>query len=408
MINTESTLTDTQQKVLILLPFFSGTLSIVSSSTILYLVCKSGFGTCYKRILFGLSVSDILISCTLIIQPFLLPAATSTRLWAAGNDSTCTLLGTMSQLSLSAMLYTGVLAFYFLLTIRFGVTEKALARHYEPWMHAMAIGLPLLTAITGASMHLYHEVYFWTGCWVVDYPISCYEENGECRNEMIGWLFMGIWIIFVFVGVAVIYGVIFWHVRRQNRRVRRNSLSAEQQNKRINQVAVQASLYVSAFGTTFIWPLLSKIMESQSYSEADAFPILVLNSLFVPFTGFFNLCIYLRPRFKKTREDFPTESLLWTVQRVLYGESIPPSGSCRCLSHDAGTSSRLTLDAFQGISLSDSLPTHSMVPTMPIEDKLAPPSSETLTMDHSSSSKTLTLDHSLSSDESLYANMQKL
>jgi Serpentine type 7TM GPCR chemoreceptor Srv len=386
MNNAESTLTDTQQKVLILLPFLSGTLSIVSSCTIVYLVLKSGFGTCYKRILFGLSVSDILISCTLIVQPFLLPAATSTRLWAVGNDSTCTFLGTISQLSLSAMLYTGVLAFYFLLTIRFGVTEKTLARQYEPWMHAVAIGYPLLTAIMGAFLHLYHEAYFWTGCWVVDYPVSCHEENGECRNEKIGWVFMGIWIIFVMVALAAINGVIFWHVRHQNQRVRRNSLSSERQDKRINQVAVQASLYVLAFGATFIWTVISKIMESRLFTEADAFPILVLNSLFLPLTGFFNLCIYLRPRFQKTRADFPTETVLWAVRRALYGESIPPSGSSACLSHDMGTSSRLTLDTFQGNPPSDSLPKHFMIPTAPIGDNLDFPPSETLTLDHSSSS----------------------
>jgi hypothetical protein len=186
------------------------------------------------------------------------------------------------------------------------------------------------------------------------------------------------------VGVAVINGVIFWHVRQQNRRVRRNSLSSERQNKRINQVAVQASLYVSAFGATFIWTFVSKVMETQSFTEADAFPILVINCLLVPFTGFFNLCIYLRPRFKKTREDFPTETVVWAVKRALYGESIPPSGSSsRCLSQDMGTSSRLNLDVFQGMPPSDSLPKRTE-PTMttPIEDN-----SESMTMDQSSSSE---------------------
>jgi hypothetical protein len=270
---------------LILLPILPATLSILASSTILSLVYKSGFDTCYKRILFGLSMSDILISCTLIVQPFLLPASTSTRLWAAGNDSTCTFLGTITQLSLSVILYNGVLAFYFLLTIRFGVTERTMVRHYEPWMHAIAIGYPLVTAIAGASMNLYHEVYFWTGCWVVDYPVSCYEENGKCRNEMIAWLFMGTWIVLVLVGVAVINVVIFWHVRHHSRRGRHNSLTSERLSKQISEVAIQAFLYVSAFVATWIWTLVAKIMESASYTEADEFPMLVVNNMVMPLTG---------------------------------------------------------------------------------------------------------------------------
>jgi hypothetical protein len=326
----QETLTDTQQKVLNLLPFLSASLSIGASSTIICLVCRSGFDTPYKRILFGLSFYDIVFSTVITLQPFLLPAATSTRLWASGNDATCTVLGALSQICVSVLLYNGVLAYYYLLSIRFGVTARTFARRFEPWMHAIAIGYPLITSIMGARMDMYSEVALWTCCYIVEYPRGCNEERGDCRNEMIFWFFGGAWIIFVMLSMIVINLAIFWHVRYQNRRVRRNSLSSERQAQRTKEVALQAFLYVAGFGGTFVWVVILKILEILSFNESDhkaIFPILVLHSLFIPLAGFFNLCIYLRPRYMKTRADYPTETRIWAVKRALYGESVPPTGN---------------------------------------------------------------------------------
>jgi hypothetical protein len=189
-----------------------------------------------------------------------------------------------------------MLAYYYLLSIRFGVTARTFARRFEPWMHAIAIGYPLITSIIGARMDMYSEVALWTCCYIVEYPRGCNEESGDCRNEMIFWFFGGAWIIFVMLSVIVINLAIFWHVRYQNRRVRRNSLSSERQAQRTNEVALQAFLYVAGFGGTFVWVFILKILEILSFNESDhnaIFPILVLHSLFIPLAGFFNLCIYL-------------------------------------------------------------------------------------------------------------------
>jgi hypothetical protein len=215
-MNDEETLTDTQQKVLNLLPFLSSSLSIGASSTILYLVCRSGFNSPYKRILFGLSTYDILLSVVLALQLFLLPAATGTRLWASGNNATCTFLGTVNQLCMSVILYNGMLSYYYLLSIRFGVTAKIFAHRFEPWIHAIAIGYPYITAIVGASTNMYSEAALWTGCYVVEYPRGCNQENEECKTEIIFWAFGGALLSFVMLSVVVINFVIFWFVWQRN------------------------------------------------------------------------------------------------------------------------------------------------------------------------------------------------
>jgi hypothetical protein len=47
----------------------------------------------YKRILFMMSVSDLVQSVTTMTQAFWVPASTSPRYWALGNDATCTAVG---------------------------------------------------------------------------------------------------------------------------------------------------------------------------------------------------------------------------------------------------------------------------------------------------------------------------
>jgi Serpentine type 7TM GPCR chemoreceptor Srv len=169
----------------------------------------------------------------------------------------------------------------------------------------------------------------WTGCTVVDYPRGCNQENGECKTELVFWIFGGALLSFVMLSLVVINFVIFWYVRQRNRRVRRNSLSSERQTQRTSEVAVQAFLYVAAFWATFVWIFALKMLDSLSFDALDIrtfYPLMVLHSLFMPSAGLFNLCIYLRPRYLKTRANFPAETRVWAVRRALYGESVPPTG----------------------------------------------------------------------------------
>ena len=158
-----SSLSDAQEKVLAILPFFSSLLSFLGSAQIVWMVFSAKRITPYRRILFGLSCCDMFASFAYPWQSFLLPNATSQRVWAIGNDRTCSALGFAQQLFLASILYNAMLSLYFLLTVRQGMKDPVLARRYEPWMHVMAIGFPLVTATTGAVIGWYHEVEIGAG-----------------------------------------------------------------------------------------------------------------------------------------------------------------------------------------------------------------------------------------------------
>jgi hypothetical protein len=193
------TLSPSQYKVLSVLPIPTAILSIVGSTAIIYMVARSRRRkewTPYKRLLFGMSVCDIILSINAATGNFMRPEATSPRVWAFGNEATCTASGFIGQLSLSGILYNGMLSFYFLLAARFGWKNARISRFVEPLMHVICIGFPLVTAAIGVGLGVFSEPVMGLGCQINDYPRGCGEgpgKNGaQCLSITIAWLFVGL------------------------------------------------------------------------------------------------------------------------------------------------------------------------------------------------------------------------
>lgn len=89
-----------------------------------------------------------------------------------------------------------MLSIYFCLSIHFGTKQEVIARRYEPWMHALSLGYPLIAASIGAGVGVYDEVKVGLGCWVTNYPKGCgcnELDTGECcLSPLIAWLLAGI------------------------------------------------------------------------------------------------------------------------------------------------------------------------------------------------------------------------
>lgn len=220
----DSTLTDTQGKVLSLLPVLSACLSIWGSASIIHMVLSSDKRTPYRRILLGMSCCDVVSSFNFALQAFLVPAATSHRIWAVGNASSCSAMGFFQQLSFSNIGYSCMLSIYFLLTIKFAIREKEVAKKYEPMMHIVSVGWPLLTASVGAGMGVYDELSVGHGCWVTNYPKNCDSpDTPPCQSPMIAWIFAGIPAFVLFVIVFISNVLVFCHVRYTIQRSRQHS-----------------------------------------------------------------------------------------------------------------------------------------------------------------------------------------
>lgn len=163
-MSSQSTLTEAQDKVLSILPCFTSFLSCLGSAQIIHKVLTGKHTTPYRRILLGLSSADFLCSLTYPLQSFLLPSDSSQRVYAVGNDATCSFLGFAQQSFFASIFYNSMLSCYFLLTVRVGLSNEVVGRKYEPWMHALSIGYPVLTAIIGVSLTMFHELELGHGC----------------------------------------------------------------------------------------------------------------------------------------------------------------------------------------------------------------------------------------------------
>lgn len=331
-----STLSDRQERVLSSLFVVSACLSIVGSATIVRKVLRNrSVASPYDRLLFGLSVADIVASTTYAMWPFLLPDESSKRIWAVGNDATCNLLGFLTQLSFAAMMYNGVLSYYYLLTIRFGWKQQRMAR-IEHWMHFFAICFPLVTASLGAAFGVYHELDVGFGSWTNNYPEGC--EGDECTAHIWGYTFGLIPIGFTFGSLVVNNIIIYRYVRRilhatpaprdlmasNDFAVENVSPEAtkakqvdESRQKHIKEVAIQGFLYVGAFFFSYWSPIVLRVLEHLilTLDDSSLYPLLVLQSIGLPLQGFFNMLVYNRQNYKRLRAANPTMTsiaALWT------------------------------------------------------------------------------------------------
>ena len=103
-----------------------------------------------------------------------------------------------------------------------------------------------------------------------------------------------------------------------------------QQHKRLKLVSSQARLYVGAFFLSTIWPLLVRVLETYtsdvySYYETKIYWILVCQNIFFPLQGFWNLLVYVRPKYLKCRREFKLESKFWALRRAMYGPGVEPT-----------------------------------------------------------------------------------
>ena len=215
-----STLSDAQDMTLAVLPIVSGALSAWGSANIIYMVCTTPAKNRnpYKRILLGLSVGDFCSSLALSLQAFLLPHDTSQRVWASGTDATCTAMGFFQQLSLTNIWYNGMLSFFFLLTIRYGLSNDVVRRTYEPWMHGWAIGFPLVSAILGVALGMYGELRVGHFCWF----------TGDVSATYMAYEVEGLPNFFFFCAIPINNLLVYCHVRQST--VRKSRLLATHKN----------------------------------------------------------------------------------------------------------------------------------------------------------------------------------
>ncbi len=373
-----SDLSDQEEKALIILQLCAAGLSLIGSSTIVFKIlrnlCTTKTTTPYDRIILGLSSCDIVSSITYGIGPFLLPAETSQRIWAFGNERTCQGLGFLMQLScIWAIWYNCILSFYYLLTVRFRVKREVFCRKYELWMHLSGILFFPITSVTGYYARWYGEQALTMTCWVR------FGDNAE----LVSYVYAGIPLAVTYLSLIINNIVIYVYLRKslltaplqskyftttsddEDVECNENDSShlsvvetedfvslAMVQRQLTKEAATQGLLYVVSFLLTatpvFVLQVLDGSFAFEEDDQGRIYPLLVMNAMLMPLQGFFNVFIYVRPTYSRFRAANVDKSRWNVFKQALFDPNIPKMTSAARGSSSAMSGAR----AIRPISLS--------------------------------------------------------
>jgi hypothetical protein len=306
---------ESQWKAIIWTSRCSGILSILGSTTIIFMILRGrkNISSTHNRLLLCMSGVDILNSSALAVS------ASAHNNGAQGNQATCTAQGFFITLGFAVPLYNAMICLYYMAIIRFKLKEDVISTRYEPWMHAVALMSPLTFAIAAASFGDFRPTGAASYCWI---PNKSAETYSESQSSIASWLRLSATVL-SFLTFIVIVGsmtLIYLTVRNQAKKMQRyqfdqrggeySTLIASRETAR------QAFLYVAAYLITMLWPSIV-LMVGNAGAGVVPFGIVLMLSLFFPLQGFWNFIIYLRPRFIKVGNQNSDKGFFWVLRATV-------------------------------------------------------------------------------------------
>ena len=211
----------------------------------------------------------------------------------------------LQNLVFGTVFYSGTLALYFLLLIRFGKRETWIARYIEPIGHLIAIGYPITSGIVAIYIKGFNPLPMLPGwCWISEYPWGCSDNDElECtrgyENVTPPMYFLAAGPILMASIFAVIFlsmVLIFLKVRDTEKRLERYAGTSDQSYERTKEVGRQGLLYISAFLLTY-FPIAGSMMTKPSHMGLCFLFNLLVKALST-MQGFFNAIIFLRNQYR--------------------------------------------------------------------------------------------------------------
>lgn len=171
---------------LIIITLSTASLSFVASTIMAIAIVRSdgGLSSPYQRIIFGLCLSDILQSCSLIVGPFAVPSSQPQGLWAVGNHQTCQANGFLFNFgSLSTPMYMFALCIYTALKIKKNMSDKMFSQKIEKAIHLIIILVAFSICVAGLATKSINSAVVGTYCTFTAFPVGCRQYPdmvGEC------------------------------------------------------------------------------------------------------------------------------------------------------------------------------------------------------------------------------------
>ena len=321
----------------------AGFLSFTASSIILYKILQSRtkLNSPYSRLIFGLSANDAICSLVHLFASLPVPKDTPNVWGAVGNDTTCAIQGFLYMMSgVSTPFYNLSLCIYFLCVIKYSMSDEKFSKWIEPPLHAIPLLHGLASAIYATSTGYISPA--------VDRPV-CFigSSNNSKEDEKFAKLLFMILVMLpmaiIFLGIAILMGIIFWKVWSQNRwmdryrfqapassgntsskngatsssptasttsgttspRYQRFQVNSTRINRRVQAAKSKATLYFSCilliYGPFFLWG--GGVLK-------HALPFICIVWFLFPLQGVFNILIHLHPHVQTIGRSNPEHCYL--------------------------------------------------------------------------------------------------
>ena len=315
---------------LIIAPMITGSVSFAASLTLIISIMRSNLklSNTYRRIVFALSIFDLLQSLSQLASSLPMPAGS---IWGAiGNDVSCDLQGFLTVAGFTgSILYSLSLTIYFLLVVKFNLPEAQIKKRYEPFLHAVPILLSCSASILTYATHNYNP----TGviCWIAPEP-----GVSKLNANILKWVVIGAPTYIVFSLNCIMLGIMWWTVSSQVKKsnayrgswatsgpttsnegnkilkwfrrgvfsnkkaaneIPTNPLAARLSRPspasihRMKQISYRALGYVVGFSLTYVFTMIYRII--QMSTDDVPFWLVFLSRLLFPLQGNKCLCTYL-------------------------------------------------------------------------------------------------------------------
>jgi len=147
LVNSDNLYSPRQQKVLFFLPIISGSLSILGSTILIYILLRGDWRRklqrVYNRLLLVYSCLDWVVSLQYALSSLVVPVQTPNTFGALGNFKTCEASAFLLQFGQSLGMYLAFICAYYLLILRYKIREETIAKRIEPFIHAYGLLSPM-------------------------------------------------------------------------------------------------------------------------------------------------------------------------------------------------------------------------------------------------------------------------
>lgn len=208
---------------------------------------RGGLTSPYRRIIFGICLSDAIYALALATGPFLASKEFPLARLAIGNSATCTLNGLFVGIGmLLTSLYVCFLCFYYFCKLSLKMDDETFKRKFEIKLHVIMTVVTLAVNIPAAAMGTINTAPTGVLCMPgAAYPTGCQQRPdlfGECderiekQSELIMYITYGVMVLALFCVILFMgkltatvvqrhtaYGTMSTNTRRHDKSMKRKT-----------------------------------------------------------------------------------------------------------------------------------------------------------------------------------------